>query len=78
MNRRALPTEQLHRPRRDDTGRVLATRRAIAYLAGRNVDVVRRRTQPVACDVATRTELCDADQAVQTLALLPTRERVTA
>lgn len=78
MNRRALPLEVLHRPRVDDTGRVLATRRAVAVAAARHVDVVRRRVPAVACDATTGTELVDLADADKILALLPRRESVSA
>lgn len=55
--------QQHPRPRRDDTGRVLATRHVVAFLAHRTVDHVRKRVPAVACDVATRAALVDLDAA---------------
>ena len=62
-------------PRRDDTGRILMTRAAIAHLAHRDVDHVRKTVPAVACDVATRSALLDLDQAEDLLGWRQHRNR---
>lgn len=54
-------------PRRDDTGRRLATRAVVALLTGRHVDTVRKAVPPVACDVASRAMLVDIAEAAAVL-----------
>jgi hypothetical protein len=68
-----LPTEA----RWDSDGHVLAPRRMIAQVMGRNLETVSRRCAPVACDVVTRAVLYDVDEACTVLAeLLPGTPRV--
>lgn len=52
--------------RDDDTGRMLGTRQTAARLTGRHPDQVRRRCQPVACDVDSRASLYDLDTVADT------------
>lgn len=60
-------------PRRDDTGRVLVSRRLVAHIGQRHVNFVRRVCTvqawcEVASDVATRNALLDLDVAERVLA----------
>lgn len=48
------------RPRPTPDGRLLATRDLIAVTCDRNLDWIRKRIPPVACDVGTRRLLYDA------------------
>lgn len=52
---------------------VLGTRRAAALIVHRHPDLVRRRCQPIACDVASRASLYDLSQVESTFAKTPRR-----
>lgn len=65
-------------PRRDDTGRVLASRQLVAYATHRHIDTVRRAVPPVACDVTTRAALLDLDHAEITLSSRTRRRALTS
>lgn len=53
--------------------RMLASRTTTAVLVNRHTNVVARYCQPVACDVRTKTELYDVDEANRILSALPRR-----
>lgn len=74
---RGIPVDArpITRIRGGDGGTVLASRRVIGHLLGRNPELVSRYCTPVACDVANRALLYDADQVSAALATRQRRAR---
>lgn len=62
----------VHRPRLIGE-LLLGTRHAASVLVHRHVDQVRRRCQPVACDVRTKAALYDLDDVAAQFADVPRR-----
>lgn len=65
-----MPRKTTTRRRDLPDGRTLVTRRMLAYLSGRTDETVRKRCEPIACDVANRTPLYDLETSSDTLASL--------
>lgn len=55
------------------SGRLLGTRRAAGMLVHRHADQIRRRCQPVACDLASRAVLYDLDEVDAMFRAVPRR-----
>ena len=61
-----------HRPRLIGSA-LLGTRKAAGVLVSRHPDLVRKRCQPVACDVPSKALLYDLDAVADTFSATPRR-----